>query len=45
MQGQGILYKFKTLNIANWAHIGGALFGFVMAYYWKKNDLNHTRWD
>ena len=32
-------------NIANWAHIGGALFGFVMAYYWKKNDLNHTRWD
>ena len=32
-------------NIANWAHIGGALFGFIMAYYWKKNDLNNTRWD
>ena len=32
-------------NIANWAHIGGAVFGFIMAYYWKKNDLNNTRWD
>ncbi|GER59003.1 rhomboid family intramembrane serine protease [Patiriisocius marinus] len=32
-------------NIANWAHIGGAAFGFIMAYYWKKNDLNNTRWD
>ena len=32
-------------NIANWAHIGGALFGFIMAYYWKKNSFNHTRWN
>lgn len=32
-------------NIANWAHIGGAIFGFIMAYYWKKNDLNNIRWD
>lgn len=32
-------------NIANWAHIGGALFGFIMAWYWKKNSLNSTRWD
>jgi len=32
-------------NIANWAHIGGALFGFVMAYYWKKNSFNDRRWD
>jgi|SaaInl5LU_22_DNA_1037371.scaffolds.fasta_scaffold00906_2 membrane associated rhomboid family serine protease len=32
-------------NIANWAHIGGALFGFVMAYYWKKNSFNNKRWD
>lgn len=32
-------------NIANWAHLGGALFGFVMAYYWKKKSTNNTRWD
>jgi len=32
-------------NIANWAHIGGALFGFIMAYYWKKNSFNNTRWN
>lgn len=32
-------------NIANWAHIGGALFGFIMAYYWKKNSFNDQRWN
>ena len=31
-------------NIANWAHIGGALFGFIMSYYWKKNSFDNTRW-
>jgi len=30
-------------NIANWAHLGGALFGFIMAYYWKKNSFDNTR--
>ncbi len=32
-------------NIANWAHLGGALFGFLMAYYWKKNSFNDHRWN
>ena len=27
-------------NIAHWAHLGGALFGFVMMWYWKKNGLD-----
>lgn len=31
-------------NIANWAHLGGALFGFIMMYYWKKNSFNDKRW-
>ena len=31
-------------NIANWAHLGGALFGFIMMYYWKKNSFNNKRW-
>jgi len=30
-------------GIAHWAHIGGALFGFIMAYYWKKNSFDNTR--
>ncbi len=32
-------------NIANWAHIGGALFGFLMAYYWKRNSFDSHRWN
>lgn len=32
-------------NIANWAHLGGALFGFIMAFYWKKNSFNDHRWN
>lgn len=31
-------------NIANFAHIGGALFGFIMIWYWKKNSFNNKRW-
>ncbi|MFT6601140.1 MAG: membrane associated rhomboid family serine protease [Dokdonia donghaensis] len=26
-------------NIANWAHLGGALFGFIMMFYWKKQGF------
>jgi membrane associated rhomboid family serine protease len=32
-------------GIAHWAHIGGALFGFVMAWYWKKNSFDNHRWN
>lgn len=32
-------------GIAHWAHIGGALFGFIMMWYWKKNSFNQNRWD
>lgn len=35
----------SQLGIAHWAHIGGALFGFIMAWYWKKNSFNKHRWD
>ncbi len=31
-------------NIANFAHLGGALFGFIMIWYWKRNSFNNTRW-
>lgn len=35
----------SSLGIAHWAHIGGALFGFIMAYYWKKNSFDQHRWN
>jgi len=33
----------SPLGIAHWAHIGGALLGFIMAWYWKKNSFDNTR--
>ncbi|MCT8339945.1 rhomboid family intramembrane serine protease [Flavobacteriaceae bacterium TK19130] len=35
----------SPLGIAHWAHIGGAIFGFIMAYYWKKNSFDSHRWN
>ncbi|MFN7044284.1 MAG: rhomboid family intramembrane serine protease [Flavobacterium sp.] len=32
-------------NIAHFAHVGGALIGFIMMWYWKKNQFNQNRWD
>ncbi|MEL6303232.1 MAG: rhomboid family intramembrane serine protease [Bacteroidota bacterium] len=32
-------------GIAHFAHIGGALIGFLMMWYWKKNQFNQNRWD
>lgn len=32
------------VNVAHWAHVGGAITGFIMAYYWKKNSFNNKRW-
>jgi len=32
-------------NVAHWAHIGGAVIGFITMWYWKKNSFNQNRWD
>jgi len=32
-------------GVAHFAHIGGALFGFIMAWYWKKNSFDSHRWN
>ncbi|WP_313804079.1 rhomboid family intramembrane serine protease [Flavobacterium sp.] len=32
-------------GIAHFAHIGGAIIGFIMMWYWKKNQFNQNRWD
>lgn len=31
----------SPLGIAHWAHVGGALFGFMMAWSWRKQQFNH----
>ncbi|MCF6167618.1 rhomboid family intramembrane serine protease [Lutibacter sp.] len=30
-------------NVAHWAHIGGALIGFIIVWYWKQNQFK--RWN
>ncbi|WP_394750015.1 rhomboid family intramembrane serine protease [Spongiimicrobium salis] len=32
-------------GVAYFAHIGGALFGLFMVWYWKKNQFNNNRWN
>ena len=31
--------------IAHFAHIGGAITGLIMMWYWKKQQFNNNRWD
>jgi len=34
---------YSVGNVAHFAHIGGALIGFIIAWYWKRNQFN--RWN
>ena len=36
---------FSPNNTAYIAHIGGAVTGFLIMYFWKKNQFNKYRWD
>lgn len=31
--------RYSVGNIAHFAHVGGALIGFIIAWYWKKNQF------
>ncbi|EIA10450.1 rhomboid family intramembrane serine protease [Flavobacterium frigoris] len=42
ISGQSI---FGGGGIAHFAHVGGALFGFLIMWYWKKNQFNDNRWN
>ena len=35
--------KYSIGNVAHFAHIGGALIGFIIAYYWRNNQFK--RWN
>ena len=41
MTGQSF---FSPSNTAYMAHVGGALTGFLIMWYWKKNQFNKNRW-
>jgi len=32
-------------GFGHFAHLGGALCGFLMMWYWKKNQFNNNRWN
>ncbi|MGL2966258.1 rhomboid family intramembrane serine protease [Flavobacterium sp. XGLA_31] len=32
-------------GIAHFAHVGGAVTGFIMMWYWKRNQFNKNRWN
>lgn len=42
ISGQSI---FGGGGIAHFAHVGGAVFGFAIMWYWKKNQFNSNRWN
>ncbi len=39
------LFGSGGTGVAHFAHVGGALCGFLMMWYWKKNQFNKNRWD
>lgn len=36
---------FSPGNTAYMAHVGGAITGFIIMWYWKKTQFNKNRWD
>ena len=39
------LFGAGGTGIAHFAHVGGAITGFLMMWYWKQNQFNKNRWD
>ena len=33
------------LNVGHWAHVGGAIIGFIIVWYWRKNSMDKYRWN
>lgn len=44
LKGQSI-FGFGDDGVAHFAHLGGAIIGFIMMWYWKKNSYNNKRWN
>ncbi|WP_445458545.1 rhomboid family intramembrane serine protease [Flavobacterium sp. HNIBRBA15423] len=39
------LFGSGGTGIAHFAHLGGAIIGLIIIWYWKKNQFNKHRWD
>lgn len=39
------LFGSGGTGVAHFAHVGGALVGYLMMWYWKKNQFNKNRWN
>lgn len=39
------IFGAGSTGIAHFAHIGGAVTGFLMMWFWKKNEFNKNRWN
>jgi len=43
-----LFFGFTSYSIgpvAHFAHVGGAITGFIMMWYWKNNQFNNNRWN
>jgi membrane associated rhomboid family serine protease len=43
--GGSSLFGSTGVGIAHFAHVGGAIIGFIMMKYWQKNQFNNKRWN
>lgn len=43
--GGNSLFGSAGVGIAHFAHVGGAIIGFIMMQYWKRNQFNDKRWN
>jgi membrane associated rhomboid family serine protease len=41
----GSIFGGGSTGIAHFAHVGGAITGFLMMWFWKKNQFNKNRWN
>jgi membrane associated rhomboid family serine protease len=39
------IFGAGSTGIAHFAHVGGAITGFMMMWLWKKNQFNNKRWN
>lgn len=41
----GSIFGMPSTGIGHFAHVGGAVTGFIMMWYWKRNQFNKNRWN
>ena len=44
LKGESLFGSGGT-GVAHFAHVGGALFGFLIMWSWRNNKFNHNRWN